>query len=466
MTFQQFILILRARRWVILGILVGVFGLVLAISLYLPKQYTATTTLVVDIKVTDPVLGTSGPSQIIPGYLATQIDIIGSERVALRVIEMTKLDQIPQFREEWRSGTDGEGGENAFRVWLATVLLKRLDVRPSASRDSNIISVGFTWPAASFAALMANKFAEAYVRINLDLKVGSARQYADWFKEQTGSQRDTLEKAQNRLSEYEQKNGVLAGDGRFDVENMRLAELNTQLSQAQGLGASARSREGQSASPESVPEVLANPVVAGLKSDLARTEADRSQLLERLGDKHPQILQLNEKIAELRRRVHEEADRVVRTMGTTTRVSDATIKELIARINEQQARVLELKKHRDQLAVLQRDVENAQRAYDLVTQRLAQTDIESKSQQTNIAVLTPAAVPIQHSSPKVFLNLVIAVFFGAMLGVGVALLLELFDQRVRGSGDLVQFEDVPFLGSVPGLSARSGVRIRHRLATA
>ena len=463
MTFQQFLLILRARRWVIAGILVSVFSLVLAISLWLPKQYTATTTLVVDIKVTDPVLGSS---QIIPGYLATQIDIIGSERVALRVIEMTRLDQVPSLREQWRNETGGESGEDAFRVWLATVLLKRLDVRPSASRESNIISVGFSWPDASFAALMANKFAEAYVRINLDLKVGSARQYADWFKDQTREQRDTLEAAQRRLSDYEQKNGILAGDGRFDVENMRLAELNTQLSQAQGMGASARSREGQTASPELVPEVLSNPVVAGLKSDLARTEADRSQLLERLGDKHPQILQLNEKVAELKRRVHEEAGRVVSTMGTTTRVSDATIKELVARISEQQARVLELKKHRDQLAVLQRDVENAQRAYDLVTQRLAQTDIESKAQQTNIAVLTPAAAPYRHSSPKLLLNLVVAVFLGVMLGVGVALLLELFDQRVRGSGDLAQFDDVPFLGSVPGLSARSGVRVRRRLAAA
>jgi len=464
MTFQQFFLILKARRWIIFAILVSAVFLTLVISLLLPKQYTATSTLVVDMKMTDPLLGAP---QALMGYLATQIDIIGSERVALRVVELTRMDQVPMLREQWRDETNGSGGDNGFRVWLAALLQKRLSVRPSTTRESNVINIGYQGPDPAFAAAIANAFSQAYIETNLELKVGPAQQYAQWFSDQTKEVREKLEVAQRKLSAYEQEHGILAGDGRFDVENQRLADLNSQLSLAQGQGAESRSRQSQIASAESLPEVMANPVVASLKTELARLEADRSQLSERLGPNHPMIRELNEKITEQRQRVAAETQRVANSLGTTSRISAERIKEITDEIEKQQARVLELKKHRDQIAVLQRDIENAQKAYDLVTQRLTQTNLEGQMQQTNISVLTPATPPLEHSSPKIVLNTIISVFLGILLGIGVALLLELRDQRVRGSEDLMQNLDVPLLGVIPGLKKpRSGFRISRRLAAA
>jgi len=464
MTFQQFLLILKARRWIITAILASVVLLTLVISLLLPKQYTATATLVVDMKVTDPLLGTP---QALQGYLATQIDIIGSERVAQRVVALTRMDQVPSLREQWRDETKGVGGDTGFRVWLGVLLQKRLDVRPSTTRESNVVSISYQAPDPAFAAGIANAFSQAYMETNLALKVNPAQQYAQWFSDQTKGVRDKLEEAQRKLSAYEQEHGVLAGDGRFDVENMRLAELNSQLSAAQGQGAESGARITEAASAESLPEVMSNPVVASLKTELARLETDRGQLSERYGPNHPIMLELNEKIAEQRQRVASETQRVVRSLGTTSRISTARIKELEEAVKQQQTRVLELKKHRDQLAVLQRDIENAQRAYDLVTQRLAQTDLESQAQQTNISVLTPATPPLEHSSPKIVLNTIVSIFLGALLGVGVALLLELSDQRVRGTEDLMQDTDVPLLGIIPGLEkTRSGFRAFRRAAAA
>ena len=464
MTFQQFLLILKARRWIISAILAGVVLLTLAISLLLPKQYTATASLVVDMKTTDPLLGTP---QALMGYLATQIDIIGSERVAQRVVALTRMNQVPAFREQWRDETKGIGGDSGFQVWLAALLQRQLDVRPSTIRESNVINVSYRGSDPAFAAAIANAFSQAYIETNLELKVGPARQYAQWFSDQTKEVREKLEVAQSKLSAYEQEHGILAGDGRFDVENQRLADLNAQLSMAQGQGAESRSRVSQVASAESLPEVMANPVVASLKTELARLETDRSQLSERLGPNHPQIRELNERIAEQRQRVSAETQRVANSLGTTSRISTERIKELTDAIDKQQQRVLELKKHRDQIAVLLRDVENAQKAYDLVTQRLAQTNLEGEMQQTNISVLTPATPPMEHSSPKVLLNTIIAVFLGTLLGIGVSLLLELRDQRVRGSEDLMQNKDVPLIGIIPGLKkkSRSGFRFR-RLAAA
>ncbi|MDR0701821.1 MAG: chain length determinant protein EpsF [Azoarcus sp.] len=464
MTFQQFLLILWARKWVVWGVLASVVIIVLIVSLILPKQYTATTALVIDLKASDPVAiggGMAAAAQLSPGYLATQVDIIESERVAQRVVELTGMERIPVLQEQWREETNGEV---SFQSWMALLLQKQLDVRPS--RESSVINIRYSGLDPAFAAAVANTFARAYIETTIGLKVDPARQYAQWFDEQTKDLRDKLQRAQSTLSEYEQTHGVLAGDGRFDIENQHLVELNSQLAAAQGQRADSGARQSEISSAESLPEVMANGLISSLKADLARSEAQRSQLLGKLGENHPQVLELSEEIAELRRRVEMETQRVANSLGTSSRVSTARVAEISAAIEKQKARVLELKAHNDQLAVLQRDIESAQKAYDFVMQSFTQKTLESQTQQANISVLTPAEPPLEHSSPRLLLNMVIAVFLGSLLGVGMALVLELVDQRVRGSEDLSQFVGIPVLGIIPAPTDRSGIRIRRRPAIA
>lgn len=459
MTFQQFLLILRARFWVIAAILVVVVGTALAVSLWLPKQYTASTSLVIDAKSSDPLMGAMMTAQMAPGYLSTQVDIIGSTRVAQRVVALTQLDQVPLLQEQWREATEGRG---SMQVWLAELLKKGLVVKPS--RESSVVSISFTGNDPAFAAAIANAFAQAYIETTLELKVEPARQYAQWFNERTKGLRDDLESAQRRLSSYEQEHGIIATDGRLDVETARLAELSTQLVMVQGQRADSRSRQSQAGAAESMQEVMQNPLISGLKADVARAEAQRQQMLGRLGPNHPEIAKIDAELSSLRSRVASETQRVASSLGTTSRISAAREGEIATAVEEQKARVLELKSHRDQIAVLQRDVENAQRSYDLVTQRLAQTSLESQTQQTNVAVLTAATAPLRHSSPRVSLNVVLALFLGSLLGLGAALLLELIDQRVRGAEDLNQLAGVPVLGTIPAAGRTRGLFYRRAAA--
>jgi len=333
-------------------------------------------------------------------------------------------------------------------------------VRPS--RESSVVSISYTGSDPVFVATIANAFAQAYIETTLELKVEPARQYAQWFNERTKGLRDELEAAQRRLSSYEQEHGIIATVGRLDVETARLAELSSQLVAVQGQRADSRSRQSQAGAADSMQEVMQNPLISGLKADTARAEAQRQQMLGRLGPNHPEIAKIDAELSSLRARVAVETQRVASSLGTTSRISAARENEIAAAVEEQKVRVLELKSHRDQIAVLQRDVENAQRAYDLVTQRLAQTSLESQTQQTNVAVLTAATAPLRHSSPKTLMNVVLAVFLGSLLGLGAALLLEFVDQRVRGEVDLAQLGGIPVLGVIPaGRSRRRGRSSRH-----
>ncbi|MCB1959193.1 MAG: chain length determinant protein EpsF [Rhodocyclaceae bacterium] len=453
MTFHQFLLILRARLWLVLGTLAVVVGTTLLVSLVLPRQYTAQTALVVDAKSADPLLGGLLPAQMIPGYMATQVDILTSDRVAQRVVELLKMDQAPVIQAQWRDETDGEG---SIKVWLAEALKKKLEVKPS--RESNVITVAYEGSDPAFAAALANAFAQAYIDISLELKVEPARQYAKWFDGQTASLRADLEAAQKKLSEYQQSRGIIATDERLDVETARLAELSSQLSAAQAQRVDSRSREAQSARADSLPEVMQNGLIQSLKADLVRQQGLRDQLAGRYGDNHPERSRVEAEIANLHGRIAAETRRVISALGTTNRVNAQREVEIQAALDAQKQKVLDLKAERDQISVFQRDIENAQRAYDLVTQRLAQTSLESQTQQTNVVVLSPAVAPLKPSSPKLLLNAALSIFLGTLLGVGAALLLELMDQRVRGEDDLRLIDGLPLLGVIPASSKGGAYR--------
>tara|TARA_R110001583_G_scaffold149274_1_gene301236 strand:+ start:26068 stop:27441 length:1374 start_codon:yes stop_codon:yes gene_type:complete len=457
MSIQQLLLILKARKLLILSMFVLVSLTSLVVSLFIPKSYTARTALVVDVKSADPILGAFIPTQMASGYMATQVDIIRSDRVAQRVVTLTGLSAVPEAREQWLAAT---GGVGEIEPWLGSALSKKLDVSPS--RESSVINIGFSGEDPAFVAAMANAFAQAYIDTTLELKVEPARRYAQWFDERTKGLRENLELAQNRLSSYEQENGIIAADGRLDTEAARLAELSSQLVMVQGQRADSQSRQGQAASAESMPEVSQNPLISGIKSDISRREAERGQLAARLGPNHPELAKLDAELNALRQRVATEIRRVASSLGTNLRISAAREDEIAAAVEAQRARVLELKSHRDQIAVLQRDVDSAQRAYDLVAQRLAQSNLESQTQQTNVAVLTPATQPLLPAGPRKLIIIALGMLVGAILGVGAALLLELRDPRLRGTDDLTEIPGLPFLGGIPdcgGASSKHGFAV-------
>lgn len=110
--------------------------------------------------------------------------------------------------------------------------------------------------------------------------------------------------------------------------------------------------------------------------------------------------------------------------------------------------MLELNRTRDEMGVLMKDVESAQRAYDATSQRFSQTSIEGQAEQSDISILNPAVPPVVPAGPKVILNTVLAFFFGGLLGLGLSILLEMLDRRVRSERDLFDALQIPVLGVI------------------
>lgn len=452
MSLQQFFLILAARWKVALAVLSGVVLVTMLVTFLLPSKYTATAAVIVDIKP-DPIAGLL-PSPALQSYLATQVDVMKSERVARRVVKLLHMDENPASRQQWM---EAEGGRGSFDAWLANAISQSLEVTPS--RESNVVSVSYTGNDPKFAAVMANAFARGYLDTTLELKVEPARQYASWFDERVKQLRDSFEKAQARLSDYQRVHGIVATDERLDIENARLAELSSQLTavQAQRNDTSSRREQAAREAPELLPEVQQSPIVQGLKVDIARNEAKLKELEIRLGTNYPEVVQARAELASLRDKLQLEMHRVIGAITTAHRVNAQREADVAASLQAQKKKVLEIKQQRDEIAVLQRDVAAAQNALEAVTVRQQQSTLESQTTQTNVAILNPAVEPSRPSSPKPLLNALAAVFIGTLLGVVAALLLEFINPRVRSLEEVALALDVPLLGSLRRRRTRSWI---------
>jgi polysaccharide biosynthesis transport protein len=457
MTLSQFLLILRARYKVVLLTLLLIVSATLIVSLILPKEYTAYSAVVVDVKSPDPVVGMVLPGSLTPGYMATQIDIINSDRVAQRVVKLLRMDESPAIREQWIEATDGEGD---LTVWLAELLKKKLNVKPS--RESNVINIEFSGAEPSFAAVVANAFVQAYIDINLDLKVEPARQHAGWFEDQTKALRDKLEKARQALSSHQQETGIIAADERLDYEVAKLNDLSTQLTIVQGQTSDSSSKRKSAENPETLAEVMQNPLINSLKSDIARLEAKLQESGVNLGRNHPQTQRAQSELASLRNRLASETRHIHSSISTSYEVGKRKEEELLEAIERQKKHVLELNRQRDQISVLQRDVEAAQRNFEAVSQRSAHTRLESLAVQTNISVLNQASIPTQHSKPRVLLNVLISLFLGTLFAVGLAFMLELRNRRIRSVEDLAEVIELPVLATLSVARARLNTATRKR----
>ncbi|MGZ5007263.1 MAG: chain length determinant protein EpsF [Methylobacter sp.] len=449
MNFHQFINILLSHKSVVLSALMITMITTLVVSLLLPKQYIATTSIVIDQRSVDPVTGLTLPVQLMPGYIATQVDVIGSHNVARKVVEKLKLNENAQMKEDFAKAKN----MGDIRDWVADALLKNLDIKPS--RESSVMQVDFTFTDALLAANIANAFANAYIQTSIELQAQPAKLSADWFDSQMATLRDNLEHAQSVLSTYQQQHGIVSTDDRLDLENARLSDLSKQLVDNQAHTSELQSRKDlltatlkQGVSPESLQEVLSSPVIQSLKSELAKAEARFAELSKRLDINHPLYKQAKAEVDSLQQKIHSEIKMVLTSIsgGVTSSIQRDTI--IANALSEQKAKVLQLKKQHDEIRVLNREVENAQRIYDAALQRAVHSRMESEMRQTNTAVLNSAVTPNKPAKPKILINMILSVFLGSILGVGSALAAELMDRRVRSAFDISELLAVPVFAAI------------------
>lgn len=442
MSLNQIYAILKARWLVLLGTFVAVVALAALVTFLLPKKYTSTAQVLIDVKSPDPLAGMVLPAMMSPSYMATQVDLLSSERVSIQVIRRLKLGESEAMRSQWMEATRGVG---SFESWLSGVLVKNLTVKPA--RESNLITVSYEAADPNFAAALANAYAESFIDTTADLRTNPAKSFNAIFDSLAGGMRERLEVAQSKLAAFQKEKGLVATDERLDIENARLLDLSQQVTLLEGIQAESGSREAQSKKAAgSSADVLTNQVVAVLTADLVRLEAKAEELESRLGEAHPQVIETRANIKIVRKRIAEETGKVTSSVGYSNNVNETRLARARAALEAQRDKVLQMRANRDAASVLVRDVENLQKAYDAVQTRAMAASWESQTTQTNVSVVQVASPAPNPSSPKTLLNMALGIFGGLILALTTVLLVELNDRRVRTVDDVLAELNMPLVG--------------------
>lgn len=433
--------IFKSRKWLML-IVISFFVLVAIVaSFLLPKQYTADAQVALDIKSTDPITGMPVSGLLAPSYMFTQAEIITSQSTALKVVDKLGVVTLPEAMAQFN---EANSGSSSIREWFAESFLKGLEVTPS--RQSNLINLSFTAADPVFAAQAANAFMYSYISTVAEMKTLSAQKSNEFFQTQLKVLKSQLEKAQAELSKFQEEKGIVTADERLDVETQRLNELTSQLVGVQGMTLDAQSK---AIAGIKAPDVLNNPLIQQLKVQVSTQGSKLKEAQEKYGSNHPLYLQINAEYTATKNQLDALSAQYSEGLGTAASNAASRQAALKQSVEAQKEKILSIKKYRTNVDVLQQNVVNAQKNYDLALTRQSQTLMESSYGQTNIFPLKIAVAPKNHSSPKKFKMVLIAAFLGLLASVAAVLLTEFFYRYVRSAEDLGDILNVPVIAALP-----------------
>jgi uncharacterized protein involved in exopolysaccharide biosynthesis len=410
-TLRQFLLALRARFRVFALSLVAVVLAAALASALMPKSYRATVSLLVDAR-DEQSMGEAMRSLGLPqehmSYLQTQADILSSPKVARRVVEQLKLAENP-------AALAVLGVRSKANPRIEDVLVERLEhALKVETSQSSVIRGTVSCADPRLAAAIANAFATAYIGTMLDLRVAPNREAAAWFDEQVKGLRASLEEAQGKL--------------RAD-QNARQQQLAQH--------------------PERLPQVKGDAFIQQLRTDLQRGEEKLRELSTQYGVNHPVYQRQVSENLELRRSLQAELRKAVASAtDPDAPVAPRSAPRQYADSSGEASPVA---------PVLQHNVESAERAYDTALQRYFSSQVDSRASQTNVTVLSPAAVPLTPYRPNIPLNLALSVVTGLGLGCALVAWMERQDARVRSAEDLILAMQVPLLAELGSDRQRAGL---------
>jgi len=421
-------------RWLLVAAIAGLlFALIAGLALIQPRQYLASSSLLLDLSQTDPTDSTQQQQARVEtdSIIATQLDLIRSAKVINLVarragfVDATPADLPPEARLQ----------QAAARV--------RAGLNVATGRQSNVLQIQFLDPDPAVAARVANLAAQIYMREQVSLRASAAQGSAQWFEARTADVRRRYEVAQKTLSDFQRAHDII-GMNRMDLEAEKLKNLSAYLTQAQADAAAAHSKSGSGA----VPEVATALVVQNIQEAIATQAGKVAELGKSLGPNHPQMIAARAQLGELQGRLSEARAGQASSMTANSSAASRREAELRGEMAAQEDRMIRMSGVQDQLMVMQRDVEAARQTYDTVRQRFNEAALKSQISQPNASLLDEATVPLFPARPNLPLWFVAGIALGLLAGIAAVVLGEILRPRVRTVNGLAAATEVEVIADL------------------
>jgi polysaccharide biosynthesis transport protein len=460
------ILLRRARP--MLAIFLGFVGLVLVLTLALPKTYTTTVKL---------IAGNPGTGIAASGSASddTQVPVLNALLVASGMqstetyVEL--FQEVPVAQEVIAQlGLHASPGE----------LLSRVVVQPVI--NTSIISIAVTWSEPNTSAAIANAFGNAVVDRQRQLVATQANSALGFLTQQLPQAQKTMNDAQTELATYEaqhhiadinaQTQGVITALATLDAK-VGQAQADRQQAQAELASANAQLRTTP-ATVTGALQVSQNPVLAQLQSQLSQVDVQLQTALQEYTEKHPTVVALRNQEAEIKREISRQQLTVV--AGTNTIPNP--VYEQIQQQDEQyatqvasdNAQLAALKRQQQELnpqlaslpaqtatlANLQRQAKSAEDVYAALQEKYNNAAIARDTALSDVTITQPADPNFADVKPHLIANVLLGIVLGAVLAVVGAFVIDYLDNTIKDDRDVEEELALPSLGAIPLVKMRNG----------
>ena len=486
--------ILSKRRSVALTIFFMVVGIVSVYTYTATPIYKGTAQLFFEPDKNQTLNFTEGGAAVIQTkdtteYFNTQKAIVASRTFADRVVRKLQLDKNAYFLElreknknnlqsvimrKIKSFFPEKKKPETINPFPDAVYKPELDpeltdmvlanTELEIGRMTTLMKLNYLADSPGAAAAMANGIAGVFIEHNIDIHIKPYRDAAEWLSARLVEAKDVVSKTEQTLQKYREGHGIVSFEtSKENVITQQLQELITQLVQTQDKRQEAEIKYRQIGSvinsPEAlatVPDVMNNLVIQGLRNQELDVKKQLSELSEKFGPKHPQVINANSQLATLQRNIISEARKMLNAAKTDFEIASSREASLKKSIEAQKQEVMELTRKAIDFNVLAGESDSNKQFYELLLKKYQEASLSSGINISNVQLVDSAIPPKYPVKPRRGLYLLLAVMAGLFGGVGAAFFVDYMDDTIKTAEDVDKQLGLDFLNVVPLTSEKKG----------
>jgi succinoglycan biosynthesis transport protein ExoP len=478
--FDKWFSIVR-RQWRIVAASVVAFAIIGLVYLYTAVPlYTASTSVLMDTEHSNMIaqLSTIGAATDDEGSVLSQVELVKSETIGLKVVDKLKLGENPLIVSQRGSviATAIKSIRSALNVsaWFSSD--EPIDDQTEANRQTAlgvvlgntdvarvgrtyILDIKFTSPSPEMASVVASGIAEAYILDKLDSKYESTRRASSWLQDRIEELRQKAVDTDLAVQKFRSDNGLVTTDGKL-VSDQQLTEINSAMIVAQSDTAKARARYDRIKSIVAsgdadaiVTDVLDSSVSNQLRTKYLQASKLESEISARLGPDHVQAVRLRAEMKEYERLMFEELRRIAESYQSDVTVAESREKSLRDSMKAAQGVTALAGETQVHLRELERSAETYKRLHETFLTRYQEAVQEQSFPITQSRIINKASAPNKPSFPRKPLMLALFMVIGAAVGGTIGAYREFRDRFFR-TGEQVREElGIEYLGSTQLVSS-------------
>ena len=483
------------RKGLIVGITVALTVVAALVIFQISKLYTAEAMVMINYRETQVVDVEAVVSGLVGDVetIESEIEVIKSRGIAEKTIDALRLQESPEFNAALRppsavsglldprnwipanwlrvvgadSAPDGLSEEEETegrRARIVDTFLGKLEV--SSVGRSRVIRIAFASENPRTAAAVANQLADFYIVSQLEAKFEATERANEWLRGRLAELREAVKQSERAVEEFRQQSGLIQGKD-ATLKTQEISELNAQLV-VEGIKraeAEARLRQVERLlngpdGAQAVSKVLRSPLIQSLREQQAEVDRKAAELAQEFGQMHPMMISIRAEATDLRQNIAAEIERIVGGLRNEVDVARAREDTLTAALGRLREEVGQANNDEVTLRALEREAEASRALLETFLTRSKETGSQEGFQQADATVISRAAVPRSPSYPPRTLLLIAAVAGAGLLGLILALGVEMLDHGFRSMEQIEREMGVPPLGLVP--EVKGLVRLRRR----